>query len=339
MSLLDQPSERSYHILPTVNNTSALPQSSPTTYSLRNKRESVEILPTHHHTSSDDHNEQLQAPLNGSDGFELAGIVQHPNLPLEDIWQHGVNKISAPRTVKLSPSPQATVCPPTSASLMGETEASGKSGETCQYDMSYGRATSNPEIGSLSVTGLGYWIMFDAFGVGLRRLVTRWVDLRPTGGEGETPLEKERRMIRRPYGIAPVQTVMMFGQAVYLMFSVYVCKETMEHLLLSAGNVTVSPLVFAGAIILVSLFMPVEHSRTCDLLAALITIVTFNLAYWACSVLGAALLQTAPPRGTPGGKTEAFLRAMRKVERHPQVLHLPKPHIWQLTPASHRRCG
>ncbi len=31
---------------------------------------------------------------------------------------------------------------------------------------------------------------------------------------------------------------------------------------------------------------------------------------------------------------EAFLRAMREVERHPQVLHLPAPHIWQLTPTS-----
>lgn len=31
---------------------------------------------------------------------------------------------------------------------------------------------------------------------------------------------------------------------------------------------------------------------------------------------------------------EAFLRAMREVERHPQVVHLPAPHIWQLTPSS-----
>jgi hypothetical protein len=36
---------------------------------------------------------------------------------------------------------------------------------------------------------------------------------------------------------APVETVLMFAQAVYLMFSaVYVCKETVEHLLLSAGG-------------------------------------------------------------------------------------------------------
>lgn len=29
---------------------------------------------------------------------------------------------------------------------------------------------------------------------------------------------------------------------------------------------------------------------------------------------------------------EAFLRAMRQIERDPRVLHLPAPHIWQLTP-------
>ena len=39
------------------------------------------------------------------------------------------------------------------------------------------------------------------------------------------------------YSNAPVETVLMFAQAVYLMFSsVYVCKETVEHLLLSGGG-------------------------------------------------------------------------------------------------------
>jgi len=36
---------------------------------------------------------------------------------------------------------------------------------------------------------------------------------------------------------ARVETVLMFAQAVYLMFaSVYVCKETVEHLLLNVGH-------------------------------------------------------------------------------------------------------
>ncbi|GLB39521.1 hypothetical protein LshimejAT787_0700310 [Lyophyllum shimeji] len=277
---------------------------------------------------------------------------------------------------------------------------------------------SGQQIGSLSVTGLGYWVVFDAFGVALGGFLPQWLDLK----EGKEDLE--RRRIRRPYGNGPVQTVMMFAQAVYLMFSsVYVCKETVEHVLLSAGggeghhhhrgdedeslvgiefpvalafitlisvlgtallydnhakllSVTgnripslrslvrslssstssrskvndppptlalgivlsnpyvASPLVFAVGILGVAMSVPAEHQRTADLLlAALITVATFSLAYGACKVLGTVLLQTAPPRGAAGGRMEAFLRAMREVERHPQVLHLPAPHIWQLTPA------
>lgn len=88
-------------------------------------------------------------------------------------------------------------------------------------------------------------------------------------------------------------------------------------------------------------------------LAMAIAVLTFNVAYRACVVLGAVLLQTSPPRGLANGKMEAFLRAMREVssalprythisadrapapqvERHPHVLHLPAPHIWQLTPS------
>jgi len=31
---------------------------------------------------------------------------------------------------------------------------------------------------------------------------------------------------------------------------------------------------------------------------------------------------------------EAFLRAMKELQKHPQVLHLPPPHIWQLAAPS-----
>lgn len=104
------------------------------------------------------------------------------------------------------------------------------------------------QIGSLAVTGLGYWVVFDAFGVGLGSVLPNWLDLKhPKAAVG-------RSNIRRAYGYvfvfptlwrllkmedrnAPVETVFMFAQAVYLMFSsVYVCKETVEHLLLSAGG-------------------------------------------------------------------------------------------------------
>ena len=58
----------------------------------------------------------------------------------------------------------------------------------------------------------------------------------------------------------------------------------------------------------------------------------FTLAYPACTSTGTVLLQTAPRRGLTHGRTEGFLRAMREIERHPQVQHLPPPHIWQLVP-------
>ena len=57
-----------------------------------------------------------------------------------------------------------------------------------------------------------------------------------------------------------------------------------------------------------------EQHRAADvLIASIVTVVTFNVAYRACVVLGTVLLQTAPPRGASGGKTEAFLRVMREV--------------------------
>ncbi|KAG6887783.1 hypothetical protein C0995_012763 [Termitomyces sp. Mi166 len=283
---------------------------------------------------------------------------------------------------------------------------------------------SGQQIGSLSVTGLGYWVVFDAFGVGLWGAVRRWWpdrDLR--AGETETPMDRERRVVRRPFGIAPVKTVLMFGQAVYLLFSsVYVCKETLEHLLLSAGNVDghhhhhgdedegiigiefpvllacitfvslictslfyknnsrlvsvtrtrlpplhtllllrqsksqpqpqtrtadilsnpyiLSPLTSTTSIILIALFVPTSHHRPSDLvLAGLITVSTFILAYRACTVLGTVLLQTAPPRGGRGGRIERFWRVMREIERHPHVMHLPAPHIWELAPLAPSSSG
>ena len=87
-----------------------------------------------------------------------------------------------------------------------------------------------------------------------------------------------------------------------------------------------------------SLGLVSEQHRIADLiLASLIAALTFKVAYRSSLVLGTVLLQTSPRRGFSNGKMEAFLRAMREVERHPQVVHLPAPHIWQLTPslASH----
>ncbi|KAG6868280.1 hypothetical protein C0993_005565 [Termitomyces sp. T159_Od127] len=73
-------------------------------YSPRIKRESVEILPTHHETSTGNHNEmynlnQPQGTFGDTGGFDLSGTVQRPDLPLEEVWQDGANEMSAPRSI------------------------------------------------------------------------------------------------------------------------------------------------------------------------------------------------------------------------------------------------
>ncbi|KAJ3755267.1 hypothetical protein EV360DRAFT_96215 [Lentinula raphanica] len=308
---------------------------------------------------------------------------------------------------------------------------------------------SGQQIGSLGTTGLGYWVVFDALGVGVGVGMRRWFgEQRSKAGGGES-------VLRRPYGNARIETVLQFAQSVYLMFaSVYVCKETVEHVLLSAGSdahhhhhhgdheediiidgvhgllagiefpyvlasiafcsIIFSALVFNNHANLVevtgnripslpsliqSLFsyfksitnwspssssnstnsrpyssptstvgtilsnpyvlFPLmicvaiwcggleSHHRTFDLLlAGLITVITFRVSYDASVVLGTVLLQTTPKRigrGSPvlggglvggggEGRMEKFLRAMKDISRHPQVIHLPAPHIWQFTP-------
>jgi hypothetical protein len=51
------------------------------------------------------------------------------------------------------------------------------------------------QVGSLACTGLGYWVVFDAIGVGIGRVVPRW--LKSASGK-----QGEKGIVRRPYGCA-----------------------------------------------------------------------------------------------------------------------------------------
>ncbi|KAF8916674.1 hypothetical protein CPB85DRAFT_1289054 [Mucidula mucida] len=241
-----------------------------------------------------------------------------------------------------------------------------------QWTPSRQPAEENVPMGSLGCTGMGYWIVFDSFG---------WL------GPGDSKKQRSRSHMEMREWIG-----LMFAQAVYLMFSsVYVCKETVEHVLLSMGggdghhhhhgdeetgygiefpvvsillalHITgnripslgafirslssthhihdpppttplaiilsnpyiASPLLFGGCLLLVASLVPSSQHTACDLvIATLITVVTFNVSYSASFILGTVLLQTSPPRGREA----------------PQVLHLPAPHIWQLTPAAMGKTG
>ena len=56
---------------------------------------------------------------------------------------------------------------------------------------------SGQQVGSLSCTGLGYWVVFDSFGVALSEVIPGWLS-RSSKNAGFA--EKEREKIRRPFG-------------------------------------------------------------------------------------------------------------------------------------------
>jgi len=67
------------------------------------------------------------------------------------------------------------------------------------------------QVGSLSCTGLGYWVVFDSFGVALKDVVPGWLTSRSTAGLAE----KEREKIRRPYGYVLILLVMILLTIVF----------------------------------------------------------------------------------------------------------------------------
>ncbi|GAK67390.1 uncharacterized protein PAN0_018d5617 [Moesziomyces antarcticus] len=94
------------------------------------------------------------------------------------------------------------------------------------------------EVDSLSATGLGYLVVFDAMGI-LSSAMADWAleweqhaaDLRRRTGKADGTA------IRRPYGMHRVSTLLHFVQTIYLLFaSVYVLKESVEHALLEGGG-------------------------------------------------------------------------------------------------------
>lgn len=72
--------------------------------------------------------------------------------------------------------------------------------------------------GSLSSAGLGYWVVFDAFGVVLAKVLPRIL------------ARQSSQTVSRSYGNARLETLALFAQSIYLVFtSIYICKETVEH--------------------------------------------------------------------------------------------------------------
>ncbi|TDL25190.1 hypothetical protein BD410DRAFT_813569 [Rickenella mellea] len=162
---------------------------------------------------------------------------------------------------------------------------------------------------------------------------------------------------------ARIETLMLFSQSVYLIFSsVYVCKETVEQLLLSAGEGhhhhrgedldTTGTIPFPTFLILITLISlistslfynnhtklfegPSQHRPFEPLLAAVETVLTFSIAYPASVILGTVLLQTSPERGLPGGRMEAPL--VVTLELHVRS-DMDDTDVLELTRWAHDRC-
>ncbi|GAA5967287.1 hypothetical protein JCM3765_005591 [Sporobolomyces pararoseus] len=87
---------------------------------------------------------------------------------------------------------------------------------------------------SLSVTGLGYLVVFDGLGT-ISKVI-----LGKGGGLEKWRIEMGKASfsdnLQQPFGLVRLSTLSHFSQAIYLLFSaVYVCKESIEHVLLLHG--------------------------------------------------------------------------------------------------------
>jgi len=56
-------------------------------------------------------------------------------------------------------------------------------------------------IGSLSCTGIGYWIVFDSFGIGVAKVLPGWLKSKDELSMANMNMrEREREVLKRPYG-------------------------------------------------------------------------------------------------------------------------------------------
>ncbi|PWN28414.1 hypothetical protein BDZ90DRAFT_274151 [Jaminaea rosea] len=83
----------------------------------------------------------------------------------------------------------------------------------------------------LSVTGMGYLVVFDSLG-SFNDVLAQWVGSVKGRSHG-----KDRHRVAEAYSTQRVGTLLNFVQTIYLLFAaVYVCKESIEHVLLEGGE-------------------------------------------------------------------------------------------------------
>jgi Cation efflux family len=85
---------------------------------------------------------------------------------------------------------------------------------------------------SLAMTGLGYLVVFDAFGV-LNSVASEWLIEQWRREKASVHAHGHSKKFAKPYGPHRIETLLQFSQTIYLLFAaIYVCKESVEHALL-----------------------------------------------------------------------------------------------------------
>ncbi|KAJ9107856.1 hypothetical protein QFC19_002762 [Naganishia cerealis] len=118
---------------------------------------------------------------------------------------------------------------------------------------------------------------------------------------------------------------------------VYKLHPTLGHYLEKYLDNPFSSAVSACCIIavLAQAFVPVGQTDLSEKSLALVeTILAFWLAYPASVAFGKVLLQTAPSQDAL--QVLAMKKAIREIEAHPSVIRVSRPHVWQLTPYNPR---
>lgn len=95
----------------------------------------------------------------------------------------------------------------------------------------------------ISVTGLGYLVVFDALG-SWNEVLAQWISFAKRDADSKI----DRHNVATSYAAHRVPTLLNFVQTIYLLFAaVYLCKESVEHVLLEDSAVAPGVVAFPGA--------------------------------------------------------------------------------------------
>ena len=161
----------------------------------------------HHHKHSLSHNffsflePGSTPPLNREEGLR-AQPISRPLSPWDSVS-------ALPASVTPSKSGFNTIIPSNNHAnevIPGQISYNAVAVSAIQFVLGAWLWVSGQQVGSISCTGLGYWVVFDSFGVALSKVIPGWLSRSSNAGFAE----KEREKIRRPFGYVLILKTLIF---------------------------------------------------------------------------------------------------------------------------------